>query len=223
MATISGNTVVYCRGAGLALAGGNSNYVSGPEYTTTYAIVQSNNFSFNTFQGIQADVQSSLLSMYVSQVVVQYNVCDGNGHSGIYAVRVFGWTITNNTCNNNHNNGIDIEISHGITVSQNTCSDTRSGSSRTQSCGIYTNSQLTNSDGTHEITITNNACGNNINIGIGVYSLSGCRMNNVQVSGNLLEQNGSYGLVIAPAAASSILNLTLANNTLIQNVLYDSM
>lgn len=191
-ATISGNVVMHCAGAGVALSAGGL-------YSTSNAVVSNNVLDYNGFHGIQADALTDAFT--VNNVVLQGNTCDGNANSGIYAWRTLNWTITGNTCDNNVD-GITIGATKQITVSGNVLSDTRQGSQRTQTVGVYI--IACGSRGVSGVVISGNTISNESVIGIGVVACTGGTISTMNLNGNNITGSGSSGWQIFQDAAGSI-------------------
>ena len=199
-ATISGNSVEYVNGAGIKC-------VPPPTPTGVTTLIENNSLRHNIFNGLQL--------AQAHDMIVRNNTFEMNRGPGLYtAEQLTNVRIERNTIRNNDldyttkgwQGGIIMHQGNNVVISGNVIEDTRSGSSRTQTNGIWLNSAQA---GFNNIRIEQNTVRNHLYSGVHISGPN--RIDNVAISGNGFAGNAAYGVTIQAGTPGGA--VTVCNNT----------
>jgi|GEM_PF-5828764 len=207
--TISENYAIGSSGSGINFGAG-----AGSPENTRQLIIALNHCLGNAFHGIQSD---GTAPVYNQQVDISTNFCGENDGSGIFVTLLRDSVIKGNICWDNNadasgsGNGITCAVGKGLTFIGNRCYDTRTGGSRTQTNGIGMAAAAAALD-IENISITGNACPNNLTSGIAITNSGSGTIAGVAVEINYCVDNGTNGVFITDAVVGDLTEFTVIGN-----------
>jgi hypothetical protein len=205
---ISTNTCKNKSGSGIIVS--STSNVEG-RYTS---IIGNDIWNTNT-HGIQSD---SMPGTYTNGVICKGNICRGNKHSGIYALRCKNWIITENNCEGNGHNGMTIDDASQMQIANN--SFNKNGNFNIDFEYNGNGISIQNYTDVNNISLIGNSCIGNHFYGISVFNVVEGefhgKINGLQLLGGMLLDN-KVGLRIQAYKMGDIQNVKCDIKNILMN------
>ena len=180
-------------------------------------IITSNNFSANRYSGVTLQSTCNRLSIIDNNSsgnsfygldcrgdnnVVSNNICTTNTRAGIYTTTITNSVISGNNSSDNSQEGIFVINGDNNTVSGNCC------------IGNYSSNIHLENTASYNVVIGNTCSNSTADAGIFIESGGGSASNSNIISGNICNENDTYGIRLYEASLSEIINNHCYSNNL---------